>query len=280
MPPRTDGELGFAAYTHAKALMQQNSAPRPLSAEGRAVAKVLDGTSRALAEELRIWFELPAEGRLPLEDIVKFMADHDFIRKLGAARTPTRDFDGKWLHFQFPDTGEWKVTQDPASGLTRIDSARNIVGTTFTLSFAPMASDVDSRGYTDMFRERLAAVFSPERLPLKINGGLVSTWTQDAEPQYTGTVGDIECWHWYIESTTARPRGSLEMKQLEVHGMRREVEPTRHGRKLFGLNASMSAPKGIFDQLEPLFRDLLATVQIRPSDEVERILGRWWAQSA
>jgi len=275
-PSRSNGrDIGWQAYTSVKNLALKQAAPIPESQQGKEEAESLTAAFGEIVDEVRASFRSTGN-KVDLEGVSRIIASSQYVIRLGASRDVTRTFAGKWITFSYPDNGHWKVVQDPASGVVRIDATHNIIATNMNFSFGPMRSEVNSRGYTDMFRSNLAQHFAG--LPKIMGGATVMEWEQDDEPTYAGHVADIDVWQWYVRLRIHMGDGFVNHQQLEIHGMRVESAPTRRGNVRFGLNCSMNAPAFVFAHLEPVFRSMLQTVQIVGSQEAEDVMHKFWKQ--
>jgi hypothetical protein len=184
-----------------------------------------------------------------------------------------REFNYGWISFSLPDTGHWKVDYDQNNG-TCILSAGELLPRSISFSMGPMRSQVDSKGYCEMFVDHIKSVFSP--LPKLINGAMVTMvgFSELSESPVDG----MTFYEWYMmHSFNKQPyTKSICAKQLDIHGMRNEAIPTI-GSTHYGFNVTANSPTdAVFEVMLPMFRRIISTVKFAPRAECELMLGKCW----
>jgi hypothetical protein len=225
---------------------------------------------------------------------VDFSKGTSYLCLIAASQGPWREFSGGFIDsIHYPDDGQWIVEQDAKTGSVTIKSRREILGAALTVAMMPLATELDSRGFTDQARADLADQYANLPKTVSVRGGNKSgkeeiTWW-NPEPSVTDvTVGGLQFFRWEIESRRREvTRDEHEnilaetyAKQLEIRGMRNEPAEKGdpyNGRRYYGFELSITTSNAnIQTALALLFHRILDTIEFKPREECERILGRHW----
>lgn len=269
-----DSRSGLANFDAVSAISKRARTKRPQSNAGREQAAELSRQFGVLRASVR---QRAVDRDLGLQDVADMISSSAYLACLGRSRSPVRRVDLGWIALDIPDNGEWHVEVSRWTGVVRVDACLDMLSTVFFFSFAPMASQVDSPQYAEMFRARLADTFQRTSMPIIAGDDyLVLAWEQG--PLAEVTIGGLPCYEWLISSTNDVHGARLEGRQLEARGIRLDALPTSHGYTRFGFNASFIAPtEAAFAHLLPLWRDVLLSVRIADSEMADRLMHRFWA---
>jgi hypothetical protein len=82
--------------------------------------------------------------------LMDIISASEFAKDLSASG-PMRSYDAGWCTILFPDNGLWTASVTPPHGILSVQCVKGVMPVKLTMSMAPMKSEVDSKGYTDMF---------------------------------------------------------------------------------------------------------------------------------
>ena len=268
--PRT---FALDAFNSSSDAARSAVALPPESVEGKDVEISMRANLNQLAVEIQ---NLPS-AETSLDNYVDAVCGSEYFHQLCSTSHPMRKFSSGWITFYYPDNGQWKIGMDPNSGQVTMVTNEKLIGLSLAFSMGPMRSEVDSKGYADMFQQRLKSVFSNGFVTF--NGGK-STYMRNISDPIEINIDGLTFYEWTQEMRVLIANGaSMVGKQIEVHGMRNEPVADDSGRKthFYGFNCNAVCPTvPMFAEIEPLFRKIFSSIHYSTAEECENILGAYW----
>lgn len=265
----------------------------PRTTKGKEVMNVLNILFFKLQEDMRA-LEQSTRG---VDGGLRVGRDYDGLAKLvvgspymvsmthvnGPNGGEVRRFENKWIEFEYPDNGHWKVGCDTPSGIVSLQAHQKMAGLSLTFSMQPLSKSMTARELGEVHRAAVKpspggyledVTFDGPPLP---STDLVLLGGGDARPEGGGTVEWYQNLHMTLPGANGR-KVPMISKALEVRGVLVAINSNEHNTTThYAVCVTCTAQnKECFQKALPLFREIVQSIHISSLAECEKAMCGFW----